>query len=148
MGLDQYLTAKRYVSSYTDEKLFTKINEVTKEIRNNWVVNTIEMEAMYWRKCNQIHSWFVNNVQDGVDNCGSYYVSKDQLQDLYHVVSEVLEDHSKAETLLPTGSGFFFGSTDYDEYYYGDLEVTQEKLKKILALDNLDDYDFYYRSSW
>lgn len=148
MGLDMYLTAKYYVSKYHDEKLHTDINELTKDIRNNWEINYVEMEAMYWRKCNQIHNWFVKNVQNGVDDCRETYVSKEDLIDLYNVVCEVLNDHSKAEELLPTGSGFFFGSTDYDEYYFGDLEVTKEELEKILAKDNIDEYSFYYRSSW
>lgn len=51
-----------------------------------------------------------------------------------------------AEDLLPTQGGFFFGGTDYDEYYLRDLEGTVEMLDKALALD--DSWSFEYQSSW
>jgi hypothetical protein len=35
-----------------------------------------------------------------------------------------------AKELLPTQAGFFFGSTDYDEYYYEDLVYTRDLLDK------------------
>lgn len=61
---------------------------------------------------------------------------------------EYIEDSSLAEELLPTTSGFFFGSTDYDEYYIEDLKRTVEVLKPIV--ENMeDDYgDYYYSASW
>ena len=30
------------------------------------------VEIGYWRKSNQIHKWFVDNIQEGVDNCATY----------------------------------------------------------------------------
>ena len=46
-----------------------------------------------------------------------------------------------------TESGFFFGSTDYDEYYWEDLENTKTMLTDILA-EPEDDAEFIYRASW
>jgi hypothetical protein len=57
-----------------------------------------------------------------------------------------IADPSVARGLLPTQEGFFFGSTDYDESYYADLEHTRDVLTKALAQP--DDGSFYYRSSW
>ena len=54
-------------------------------------------ELAYWRKANQIHKWFVDNVQEGVDNCGEYYVSHEKLQELLDTVNNVLADTRKAE---------------------------------------------------
>lgn len=51
-----------------------------------------------------------------------------------------------AEELLPATSGFFFGSTQYDEWYLDDLKRTVEIIDKIEP--HFDKYDFYYRSSW
>jgi hypothetical protein len=59
----------------------------------------------------------------------------------------VAEDATLAKELLPTKSGFFFGGTDYDEYYLQDLEYTRDVLTKVLAEDNSHG-DFYYQSSW
>src|SRR5260221_4638829 len=36
----------------------------------------------YWRKANAIHSWFVQNIQGGVDNCGRYEISWEQIAHL------------------------------------------------------------------
>jgi len=47
--------------------------------------------------------------------------------------------------ILPNQSGFFFGSTDYDEWYLRDIEATIEGLE-IALKDN--DGDFYYSASW
>lgn len=73
-------------------------------------------------------------------------MSREQLEELLGVVNEVLADHSKADELLPTQSGFFFGSTEYDEYYFGDLELTKKILKNALSMPK--EWDFGYSSSW
>lgn len=49
---------------------------------------------------------------------------------------------------IPPVSGFFFGSTDKDEYYYHQLAETVETINSILASDPNDTYSYYYRSSW
>lgn len=36
----------------------------------------------YWRKANHIHGWFVENVQDGEDDCGTYEITRAHLQNL------------------------------------------------------------------
>lgn len=61
---------------------------------------------------------------------------------------KIMKDTSLAETLLPTTSGFFFGSTDYDQWYYEDVKRTYEKLNEIIEENEFDEYNFYYESSW
>ncbi len=51
------------------------------------------------------------------------------------------------EALLPTTSGCFFGSTEYDSYYLDDIKNTKEVLDKVLSLDTKG-WDFEYHSSW
>ena len=148
MGLDMYLDKRTYVKYWEHngddnyEVKVTKKNEPT-NIDPKKVKYIIE-EAGYWRKANQIHRWFVENVQDGVDNCGDYYVERNQLQALLDLCKIVQKDHSKAEELLPSASGFFFGGTDYDEWYYNDIENTIKILESALE----DGDEFYYSSSW
>jgi hypothetical protein len=107
-------------------------------------VSNIEEFVGYWRKANQIHKWFVDNVQEGVDNCSEYYVSKEQLKQLLNVCKKVKEDNTLAEELLPTSSGFFFGNTEYNEWYFKDIEYTIQLLEPLLK----EDGDYYYTSSW
>lgn len=158
MGLDMYLEARKFVSGY-DFRSLDEQNEYEEVISSIGIsrkdipagaspIATVSVGVGYWRKANQIHDWFVQNVQGGEDDCKSYFVSREQLAELKELCKEVLADHSKAEKLLPPSSGFFFGSTDYDEWYYKDLENTVEMLEKIFGNSAYEGFDFQYQSSW
>lgn len=58
---------------------------------------------------------------------------------------EVIAQPGLAAKLLPTQSGFFFGSTDYDEGYLYDIKETIRQIEPLLAEEG---GDFYYRASW
>jgi hypothetical protein len=138
-------------------------------------ISSIEESVAQWRKANHIHQWFVDNIQGGDDNCREYYVDRDQLRELVEVCKtvkeslekspkktvkveigwkngeklyddvEVFEDTSLAEELLPTQTGFFFGGTEYDEWYLKSLDNTIEMLEPLLDEEG---GEFYYQSSW
>jgi hypothetical protein len=159
MGLDMYLSKRTYVKNWSHMKPEER-HEVS-VTRNGSTVTAIKPERVsyiveevaYWRKANAIHDWFVKNCQDGVDECQESYVSREQLQELLDVVNAILaapageeRDRLAAETLPPV-AGFFFGSTDIDEYYYEDLEFTQETLTELLAEPD-EGERFIYQSSW
>jgi hypothetical protein len=136
MGLDMYLLKKTYINSSEWVKEEKRDNiEITQGGKPHPTINPkrihyIIEEAGYWRKSNAIHRWFVEN----------------QLIKLKEVCTQVLDDKSKADELLPTMSGSFFGSTDYDEYYFGDLIQTIEIIEEVL---NYEDGSYYsYQSSW
>lgn len=44
----------------------------------------------------------------------------------------VIENPAVAMALLPTCSGFFFGSEQYDEYYFEDVKHTKEAIDVVL----------------
>lgn len=155
MGLDQYLYAKKYTTD-TDflgadrkalhGKLKEAIGDAAKHQSGNLKSISVEMEVAYWRKVNAVHQWFVDNCQDGNDDCRLTYVGREQLNNLLDACKDVLANRDKAGDILPTASGFFFGSTDYDEYYFMDIEDTVKQLETVLQLD--DEWEFYYQSSW
>ena len=147
MGLDMYLTAKRYIYDFgDDDKVLRDALEALKI--NGMEVKELSYRAGYWRKANAIHKWFVDNVQGGSDNCAEYIVSTAKLEKLLELVNEVLRNRDKADDLLPTHNGFFFGSLIYDEGYFDDLIQTKAIIESVLALDNFNRYDIYYGSSW
>lgn len=154
MGLDMYLSGKRYMSKYfdaADSEKIAKVNEifgVEGEEDGDFGAQEVTFRVAYWRKANAIHKWFVDKCQDGVDECQETFVSREDLQKLVEICKSVLADMSKAEELLPTASGFFFGGTDYDEWYKQDLEYTVQRLEKVLNDTALTKMDFYYQSSW
>jgi hypothetical protein len=108
----------------------------------------ITKEIMYWRKVNAIHKWFVENVQEGNDDCKEYKVSKDQLKELLKTVKQILKNPTLADTLLPTQEGCFFGPLEYDEYYFEHLEYTRKTIEEILADPDIDKRTLVYQSSW
>lgn len=140
---------------------------------------SISKNIAYWRKANAIHNWFVENVQNGIDDCDNYEVDEYDLRRLLDTVNTVLESSklvdgkvyagttwtrggvtvnwkdgkviegsSVAKELLPTCSGFFFGGTEYDEWYYKNLEYTKERIEEILEETDFDNWIVYYASSW
>ena len=144
MGLDMHLSAKRFI--WTDEKELDqkKLQEI---MNTKYRVQYVELRIGYWRKANQIHKWFVENVQENNDDCGTYSVSEEKLKELLGVVNRALISKSP-EILLPTQGGFFFGSTDYDEWYVRDLEDTKKIIEEWLNFSDKDKYELYYNSSW
>lgn len=157
MGLDMYLIKRKKYDKNDDS-----FNEVA-----------------YWRKANQIHNWFVENIQDCIDDCGYYEVSRQELQALLTDCRDVLKyaecelqemnggmekiDGEWKQTtmmgrkiinkdvvadILPTTSGFFFGSTEYDEWYLRDIENTIEQLNEVLKDTDFENDAIFYTSSW
>mgnify|MGYP003341725816 CR=1 FL=1 len=150
MGLDMYLTKKTYVKNWDHEgpdarHTVTVTGPSASHIRPERI-SSIEEEVAYWRKANAIHQWFVDHCQNGIDECQQTYVGREKLLQLKALCEAVLTNRRDAPKLLPTASGFFFGSTDYDQYYFEDLESTLEIIDRCLALPT--SWDFEYRSSW
>ena len=161
MGLDMYLKKTEYVQTWTSDPEHHSIEEaqsveviVKRRFGKNKVLTDgfranngscgveLKLPVAYWRKANQIHNWFIENCADGVDDCKPITVTEKDLVKLRELCKKVLKDHSKAKELLPTQEGFFFGSTDYDDWYYKDLEYT------VKALKDIDAGYYEYTASW
>ena len=155
MGLDQYLYAKNYLSPMEwrgkemNERFHTVANAigVTDFMEKDTPSIQCQVKIGYWRKANAVHDWFVQNCQDGNDDCREAYVPIEKLEELRNICKMVLGNHALASEYLPTSSGFFFGSTDYDEWYYKDLESTVEIIDNALSKIS-DEWTFAYQSSW
>lgn len=161
MGLDMYLSAKLYTSDFLyrdarDALAKVELPGVTKPYRDEGAMDTVQLElpVMYWRKANVIHAWFVREVQEGTDDCRTAYVDPDKLRELRDLCRELLKDVTNTAAVkekLPPTSGFFFGPTDIDEWFWQDVENTADTLDAVLAqvdAGELKGWDFYYHSSW
>lgn len=152
MGLDMYLDATVHLSKFDQDKESLakreSIRESFPEIKSTGNLDYVKVtfEAGYWRKANAIHKWFVENVQYGEDECNPYPAYREQLESLLNICKQIKEDHSLADELLPTGDGFFFGSTEYDDWYFEDINSTIDIIEYALSLP--DKYRFIYHSSW
>lgn len=141
----------------------------------NYEYDSLFKEVYYWRKANAIHQWFVDNIQDGIDDCGDYRVTQKDIQLLIDTLKEVYnslcnkemitkkvkdgsieyetkvfkeEDLEIAKQLLPTQEGFFFGGTEYDEYYFEQIKDTLNDLQIINECFDFENNYLIYGSSW
>ena len=99
-----------------------------------------DQEVAYWRKANAIHRYFTNDAED--DNCVDFEVTLEDIQTLIDICLASIEDKVP---LLPTGEGFFWGSTDYDKWYYGYLQDTVDYLQDILITHEVG-HSYYYKA--
>lgn len=196
MGLDMYLKAEKYVAGW-QHAAENERNEYDRLVETFGMKDFVDESSPhayvtftvgYWRKANHIHSWFVRECQNGVDECQKTHIDIAQLKDLREIClrvlastklvpgelyagtiynkehpeglkqiepGKVLEDFSLAEELLAPQEGFFFGSVDYDQWYWEDLEATVNIVDRCVALterpknsDGFEWWDFEYQSSW
>jgi hypothetical protein len=155
MGLDMYLSVRKYASEYSGDIPKADIEQAIRlfgfnpsEMGSGYTAAEIRLTAIYWRKENAIHNWFVKNVQDGIDECQKAMVSREQLEKLKSECEVVLAFPERASSVLPTASGFFFGGTEFDDWYYEGIKITRDKLAKILTDPTFKDCEFEYQSSW
>lgn len=159
MGLDMYLIKRK------------------KDIKSNdfWNFNH---ELIYWRKANQIHKYFCDNgeeieeevvyklskeiLEDLLNKCDYILeivkTKKGEIQNGMRwengkwepILQEGIEiiNQDEIEEVLPTQEGFFFGSTNYDEFYLNDIKYTKDRLEEVLKEVNFENDDVYYLASW
>lgn len=150
MGLDMYLCANRYLSEHDVEerKIIDHVAAILPVGFLTPRIDNLRVEVLYWRKMNAIHGWFVNTVQEGVDDCGEYEVSKKALECLIKTINKIIRKRELAPTLLPSIGGFFFGNTEYDVVYWKELRRTVKVLTPVLKSSDYNDWWFTYRSGW
>jgi len=155
MGLDMYLSKRTYVKKWEHQK-----KEATFDVRvsrggkifkgiDPEKVSYVEEEIGYWRKSNQIHNWFVANVQSGTDDCGEYYVSEDNLEDLLKICNTIL-DKCKLEKTGKKETVSVLGKNGLEEEERDELAMTNpEVAEKLLPTQEgfffgSTSYDSYY----
>lgn len=158
MGLDSYLRSVKYVNADFQQQRFEKIRKAIDVPLNlldqDFPSIEVSCNIAYWSKANAIHAWFVRECQNGNDDCQRSHVPREKLKTLRDLCVKITNQKSPekqrnmAEKNLPTQSGFFFGGTEYDEWYWSSIEYTAETLTKILESDKLKDHEFAYFASW
>ena len=158
MGLDMYLNKKIRLPYHWDKEEKKWINSEVSYTDDygrlhhcTGTPTTITFEVGYWRKANQIHNWFVENIQGGEDDCKEYEVAPEKLRSLLDICKHILELKNwkaYAKKHLPTKEGFFFGGTEYDEYYLEEIKSTVEIIEKVFADFDEETDSLYYQSSW
>jgi len=87
-------------------------------------------DDVYLRKANQIHGFFEDRGY--AENCREISVPKKDMLDLISRIKAVLAQHELAPTLLPTTPGFFYGSYEYDDWYFEQLEEYLPQIENLI----------------
>ncbi|MCE7792858.1 hypothetical protein K8O68_10570 [Salipaludibacillus sp. CUR1] len=167
MGLDMYLISMPKIEGmdYEDvhsanvhlRELEEKQNELFRKVKPHIIhsekfgMSSISlMEVVgYWRKANQIHHWFVENIRNGKDDpCFTELVTKQNLEDLLNLCLIVLSNKKNPQDLLPTRFGSFFGSYEYDDFYFIEIEETKSLLENLLKNFDFETHYLMYQCSW
>ena len=161
MGLDMYLIKKKREDKREDLWEFP-----------------YGTELIYWRKANAIHRFLCDsgreieqevayeisrtNLEDLLDKCNEILnvvkTKKGTIQNGQRYVNgkwepileegiEIINQEEVAE-ILPTCSGFFFGSTDYNQWYLEDIKRTKEELESVMKDIDWNNDEVYYLASW
>lgn len=147
MGLDMYIYKNRYYGTYSGDDSKEKLNKVRDIVGDEIDSFTTNKQVAYWRKANAIHHWFEVKVAGrDIENCEEIQLTKDNLIELIADCKAVLKNKKLASEILPTESGFFFGSTEYDDAYFDDLKSTIEMCQNIV--DTWDDDCSYRYNGW
>lgn len=140
--------------------IYDEFNEVVKQRGVHYKWCSIFEDIGYWRKANAIHNFFVQECQGGVDECQYSFITKDKLEDLLerckramklkkiYLNDGIIKNGEGLETFLPTQSGFFFGGTEFDEWYFQNVAETKKIITKVLKNTDFDKQVILYRASW
>lgn len=139
MGLDMYLHTN-------SKKVCQEVNDQADEWEGGFL--TKRGVAIYWRKANMIHKWFVDNVQGGKDDCGLYEVDINDLARLHDTCKQVLESTELIDADIANGQVL------KDHQWVDNIEKGQKLKDPTVAKELLptqsgfffgkEDYDQYY----
>lgn len=106
-------------------------------------------EIGYFRKVNFLVTFFEHKGMDVINQI-PIRLDLSDAEELLECCNKVLADPSKAEDILPTCSGFFFGNTDYDEYYFSDVKNVKNFCENTLIpqLKSLQEDEYIFFNIW
>lgn len=125
---------------------------------NTFTINNDEKEIAYFRKVNFLLPFFRYQ-----QNSSDVTIKKYMVEDLVYLCNAVLKRYHKHKAgefdkfelrkfvseHLPTTSGFFFGSTEYDELnYFKNVESVRDKFSNILDTFDWENETIFMRCSW
>ena len=99
-------------------------------------------EILYYRKVNFLIPFFEDSVLYEEMGFILSSVHKDKIKNLIDSCEMVLKNRKKAPEILPTEGGFFFGSTEYDDYYFKCVQEVLSNFKELLK-DFEEDCKYY-----
>ena len=126
---------EKFTSTLTDWNIpETMTKEKINPLQNTFSkYSTIFKTVASWSKANQIHNWFVENLQNGIDDCSYYFITEGDLLDLKEICKKVLAlnpyELDKDSYLLYYSADALIDNKIITKEHYAKLET---ELKEIL----------------
>ncbi len=117
---------------YPYTKAVLDLPELEEQLKKE-VEMSYEPYDAYFRKANFIFHYFESTIGTMQDEWFAF-VRPEDVDDIIDRCERVLRNHGLASQLLPTQSGFFFGSTDFDDWYFRDVKDCLKQMKKYRKL--------------
>ena len=139
MGLDMYAYKRTYVGNYWEKpenQLKLKKPKATGlkaaiNLIDDAKISSVTEQIAYWRKANAIHNWFVQNVQDGVDDCKEYTFGVEEIEQLVTLCKDVLKTAKTKEGKVVNGQTFKDGKWE-DIMADGVVVTNPEEVAELL----------------
>lgn len=138
MGLDMYINRK--VRRYRkDDGTYTfDLDGYESDRFGCGNVEWVETEVAYWRKANAIHKWFVDNVQDGEDDCRETEIDIGVIREIRDLCLSILKDMKGMVLRVPKKDVKSFKEV------YGQKDGFKQRIAidpdNISALEGVTDY--------
>jgi hypothetical protein len=127
---------------------------------HNWFVNRVQDGE---DDCNYHNEVTEKDLEDLLDICENILdstilvngkvVNGYRMDDNANMVpvmqdGRVIKNPELCKELLPCTEGFFFGSTEYDQWYLDDIRKTEQIISRVLRETDFEKQMIYYISSW
>jgi hypothetical protein len=149
MGLDMYLYKRKYVKNWEhtpEEDRHTVTVEHKGKVLTQWDNPIyITKEVAYWRKFNALHGFIVEHFNNGKDDCSPIPLNLEDLKTIHNQLVKTIKENNPE--LLPPTSGFFFGNTEVDDYYWSDISDAINTFEEIINMEDSNVY-YEYHASW
>lgn len=123
---------------------FVKHVQGEKDDCGNYEVSMAQLRQLY-DTCKEVLR--LANVSDGQPVHSGTTYRAGQPPEEHFVEGRAVLNQQEIAAILPTQGGFFFGSTDYDEWYLRDVEDTIKQLDRIFQ-NAPENAWFEYHASW
>jgi hypothetical protein len=127
-----------------DEKACKQVWDTLKIDKNSFGSVKVKVAVHGWGAYYRIHSWFVNNVQNGVDDGQYRYITREQLQQYVNTCKKALANKKKAYHIFPINADYCDREQANIDDYFRAFENDVKCITRILKNPKYKDWDFCY----
>jgi hypothetical protein len=131
-------------SNNREAKAYNQVCDALKIDKNSFGSIKVKVAVYGWNSLYRIHSWFVNNIQNGVDDGQNHYITREQLQKYVNTCKKALANKKKAHLIFPIKADFRNREQANMDDYFRVFEHDIKCITRVLKNPKFKDWDFCY----